>query len=549
MVANIRLAACKTNQAHSFHVKQYLRSHGFIDVYLTELTQKQILNMYRNINYYERNAGFETTFTTLIDVLFTDIGFPVYEYVMAHRTDALSHNSLESPSVLLPTATFKRLPLNSYAESIALPDYNLTEVLAVMSGATPNNSNYQSLNQTAIEAQLDNSLNARLGTKVIECALNPLTKNVANVPDEILFNEWVVLVANDKYAVPVEYTPIGALDPVRLTHQQALALWVYATQKALAPTTPVPGFVPLLRVPPIYASGVVLDPKPMLATLLAYVDISVTPTDAVALLYSTAVTIPSSITSLVNFTSLCQQIYAAKINQKLLYSFQEDPRARSQLEAASLGLYGDVVITLASLQDPAAPGEGVTYVSLLEEVGLVLTSYQPIDYYNMAQAIYQAATGSGLNIAADASNIQASMIELISYLSSYSLQFISSGISDLSITVNQINSRIHDNLNTEAELIQMDIHPVTVTSLASSDNFTVEQPLVKGILASDFDLLEQAFFDISLTDSDVSQYEVVNELIAQFTMNVGVSVAQDQATLFNNLTPLQRMSVVDMYRN
>ena len=549
VVANIRLAACKTNQAHSFHVKQFLRSHGFIDVYLNEMTQKQILNMYRNINYYERNAGFETTFNTLINVLFTDIGFPVYEYVMEHRTDGLLHESLVGTSVLLPTATFKRKPLNSYAASIVLPDYDLTEVMAVMAAETTYNAAYQTINQSAIETKLDNSISARLGTKVIECALNPRVTTIANVPDEILFNQWIALVANDKYAVPVEYTPLGAIDPIRLTHQQALALWVYATQMALAPTTPGTNFVPLVRVPPIYASHTVLDPKPTLSTVMNYVDTSYTSATSVSLLYSTAVDIPAEVTSLVNFTLLCQNIYEAQINQKLLSSFQEDPHARSQLQAAALGLYSDEVITLASLQDATNPGKGITYVALLEQVGLVLTNYQPVDYFNMALTIYQSATGSGLNINADPSNIQASMISLMTYLSSYSLQFIASGISDLSLVVNQINARINTNLNTETALIQMDIEPITVTSLDNTDSFYAEQLLAKEITSTNFELMDQEQSIFSLSKYATSSYIEANELIAQFSMNTHISVIPDQATLFNDLTALQRMSIVDVYRN
>ena len=548
VVANIRLAACKTNQAHSFHVKQFLRSHGFIDVYLNEMSQKQILNMYRNINYYERNAGFETTFQTLIEVLFTDIGFPVYEYVMEHRTDALTHDSLVASSVLTPTAAFKRLPLNTYAASIALPDYDLTEVLAVMARATPNNGSYQLINQNTIETKLDTSLSARLGTKLIECALNPMVNTLINVPDEILFNQWIALVANDKYAVPVEYTPLGALDPIRLTNQQALALWIYATQQALVPTVKGAAYVPLLRVPPIRASHVVLDPKPTLATLLNYTDPAFTPASTVTLLYSTAVTIPAQVTSLVNFTALCKQIYAAKINQKLLSSFQEDPHARSQLQAAALGLYGDVVVTLSALQDPLAPGEGITYVDLLQQVGLVLTGYQPIDYYNMAQALYQAATGSGLNINADPSNIQTSMISLMSYLSSYSLQFIASGASDLTLVVNQTNARINANLNTETDSVFNDINPVTVASLDTQNNFVVDQPVDRGIIASNFDLVDQSNFAIMLPDTSDETYIQSNDASACLTMEVSISVTPDQTDLFNALTPLQRMSIVDVYR-
>ena len=45
----IRLEACKTNQAHSFHVRQYLASHNLLNQYIDNMTLSQTLFFYRNI--------------------------------------------------------------------------------------------------------------------------------------------------------------------------------------------------------------------------------------------------------------------------------------------------------------------------------------------------------------------------------------------------------------------------------------------------------------------------------------------------------------------
>lgn len=549
VVANIRLAACKTNQAHSFHVKQYLRSHGFIDTYLNEMSQKQILNMYRNINYYERNAGFETTFNTLIDVLFTDIGFPVYKYVMEHRTDGMNHSSLEGSSVLNPTASFKRVPINAPAENINLPDYLLPDVLSAMSQATPNNQSYQNLNAVAIEEKLERSVSAKLSTKLIECALNPLVRTISDVPDEILFNQWVALSATNKYAVPIEYTPLGSIGAIRLNHQQALALWIYATHMAVTPTNPDTGFVPLIRVPPIRTSHVVLDPTPTLAGLSKYVDSKVITQDKLSLLLSTAVVIPSTVPSLVSFTKLCQSIYLANILQKLVYSFQEEPRARAQLQAAADGLYSDTVFILDSLQDPANPGEGITFTLLLEQVGLDLKGYQPVDYYNMSVSLFKAATGSGLNINADPANIQTSMISLMTYLSSYSLQFISSGSPTDIPVANQIDARVNSVVNTEATTLLANMSPMEVLSLSEKDSFNIEQPVDREILPAKFNITNSFFENIAIINAKDTIYTQKNVIVANIPTSVSVTVSDDQASLFAQLTPAQRLGLVDVYRN
>ena len=48
-ILNLRLRACKTNQAHSFHVRMYLASHGFLDQFIDVMTTEQTLFFYRNI--------------------------------------------------------------------------------------------------------------------------------------------------------------------------------------------------------------------------------------------------------------------------------------------------------------------------------------------------------------------------------------------------------------------------------------------------------------------------------------------------------------------
>lgn len=548
MIANIRLAACKTNQAHSFHIKQYLRSHGFLDTYINSLTQKQILNMYRNINYYERYAGYQSTFDKLVEVLFTYAGFPAYRYVMEHDTAALRHVDIVGNSNLLPTPMFKRLALNEYAQQNRVPDYTLSEVMALMSSSTPNNEEYQNLHFTEIQKELDLSKNAKLETKLVEVMLNPLSSTVANVPESLLFNQWVVFTANDKYAVPVEYTPIGSIHSVRLTHQQALALWIYATTMALRPQNTPFDYQPLQRVPSIKASRVVIDPKPPKSIIAAMTDPLYVTSDLIDLMYSTAYDVPANIPSLNMFTKTCQDIYMAMKEQKLVYSFQEEPNARGMLEGAAHRFYTDTVVELNSLKDPIDSSQGMLYSKMLEQLGLNLTSYQSSDYYNMALNLYQSATGSGMNIAVNPTNVQAAMISLMSYLSSYSVQFVSSGVSDQITDASHADLRISNMQLVESEDIQEEMRFVRVRNDDYEENFTSIEALSAQITdrTAQFQDNPNIFMDFSLSDN--SEYVQTNGLMAKLKLGVRVSSNFDQQSLFQALSPLQRMNIVDVYR-
>jgi hypothetical protein len=84
-----RLENCKTNEAHSYHIQQYLASHGFLDSYLSVLTKEQALFFYRNIRYIERNAGKKDTFDWVTDKTMTLRNLPLYEITMNHNTGQL----------------------------------------------------------------------------------------------------------------------------------------------------------------------------------------------------------------------------------------------------------------------------------------------------------------------------------------------------------------------------------------------------------------------------------------------------------------------------
>ncbi len=83
---SIRLENCKTNEVHSYHIQQYLSSHGFLDSYLDILTLEQSLFFYRNIEYIEHNSGKRDTFDWLVDNTMTKRDLPLYQLTMKHNT-------------------------------------------------------------------------------------------------------------------------------------------------------------------------------------------------------------------------------------------------------------------------------------------------------------------------------------------------------------------------------------------------------------------------------------------------------------------------------
>lgn len=545
-IYNLRLKACKTNRAHSFHVRQYLRSHGLLDVYLNQLTQKQALHMYRNICYYERNAGFESTFNSLIEVLISDVGLPIYEYQMFHDVEAISHISVTDTENLYPKALFKRKGINALAKTLPVQDYDLNKTLAILADSTPTNPAYQLYNQSKIEKSLDLSVNAQLSTKIIECALNPKSTPSQQTSDNVLFNHWVKYVANDKYAVPVEYTPIGAVSPVLLTHQQALAVWVYAISRALEPIVPSAQYARLTRVPPIQITHVIRDTIPTMAELLPLVDQRYMTKESVELLRSTAVQSPTSIRSLVEFTKHMQDVFDANTIQYNLYSFEKNPIGRGMAQVIADRFYADEMITLSEMRDPNDATKGLLYDTLLQGLGIDVSTYQPHDFYVMATSIYEYATGANAKALLDPSNIQTAMLHLLTYLSSYSLQIVASGESSDAINVPRPDVRAYDVISTEMPFHTNDNICIDTLEYGSAEVlaafFSIPGPIY--IARSTFN--EQVSEKVDLFKHKSDRYVVPTHTEARQSISLEISSSFDAQAQFNALTVEQRNEIAEL---
>ena len=545
VISNLRLAKCKTNEVHSYHLIQYLKSHGFLDQYINKMTRKQILNMYRNINYYERYAGFQSTFTSLIDVLFTEADLPAYEYIFEHNTQGISHSEVTDRSNILPTALFRRLPINSIAKNISAADYNLSEAQAQLDSTTPNNEAYQAVTQLATEHQLDTSLNAQLPTKVIECGLNDTIAPLPMSLVEIIMNLWIQVVATDRYAVPVEYIPVGSSVPLRLTHQQALALWAYAFCKSNEPTNAALNYPKLTRVPSLRANKVLIPNVPTSTYLQGLVDPTLVPPSLISLLLSTAVILPTTVPSLVSFTALANSIYAAEIYQYNLYSFQNNPTARAMLSVAANSLYEDATYTLSSLQDSSV-NEGMLYSDLLLQIGLNLSSYSPSDYNNMAIDLFNNATGANNSNLSNRKNIQSAMVSLLSYLSAYSTQVVATGQTDTTTVVPRPDIRVYDYKNEES--FSGGNNDLTIGALSENLEESMTFPYTVNPIA----ILSNSLLQDSEKINVVMNSKLVFEWISDMEGNVPIQLSSaynvDMQTSFASLTLAQKKLVVDNYR-
>jgi len=85
---SIRNRNCHTSEAHSFHIREYLTSHYGLDRFMDYMLLEQILYLYRNIRYLERNVGKVSNFKTLVkNIVETRRLIPLYEISTKEKHD------------------------------------------------------------------------------------------------------------------------------------------------------------------------------------------------------------------------------------------------------------------------------------------------------------------------------------------------------------------------------------------------------------------------------------------------------------------------------
>ena len=161
---NIRLANCRTRKVHSFHIIEYLKSHGDLDKYIQHLTKKQLLFLYRNILYIENNIGKQETFEWLLQNILTDRGVGLAEFYLNHNLDDIFTN-------LRPTAAFTRTPLNKHHSSNRIENHTIESVLMKERGLARRNFDVEEETIKETNIKVLSNRRGRFPTKLLESTL------------------------------------------------------------------------------------------------------------------------------------------------------------------------------------------------------------------------------------------------------------------------------------------------------------------------------------------------------------------------------------------
>ena len=483
----IRLKYCHTYQTHSYHIIQFLASHGNLDAYASYLTKPQMLWLYRNIRYIQRNAGQTSTFQSLIDHILTPRNIPLADWTFKlDATDLMTD--------LKTTPMFYRNSLNVGTADTGVDSRNVQDMLTQELVVAPSNSN----TQERID-QVTDTLTWAKGntnpTKILESDMMDLTDSAPYRFSDCLLNHWLYYASLGVYRAFVTITDPSTGNNYTLDMLDAFVVYMYCVSGAVGVFTS-----PDIPLPVIPATKVLKRPVPTLAEIKPLIDSSKVSMEDLQAVYHKLPSIPVEFLSITAFYAKVKEIHAYETFQHALFSTQGEMWRRGMLEFATLYCWTDYQVSFAD--------EGTTFRQWFDQKGLNVASLTPIEMDTVASAILNAATGTNLVTSISQRQMQLAMIGIMRQLSSYSVQYIADMNTSPVVVVERASMRVGDiDVKASADIV-VDVPQAALVDVHGSGKASFEVPSEQIVICQEVKARSKATATINVHVKPVARVKV-----------------------------------------
>lgn len=401
VVMNIRLANCHTNYAHSYHIREYLASHQKLDWAVDYMTKKQMLWLYRQIRFIERNAGKQSTFKSLIQNILTERSLPLAEWNMRH-------NLKEMPEELTPRVVFNRETLNLDLSAAGVEGRNVVEMLEAEEIVAKGNSRVMDDVASVIREQMEFSANDELKTKILESAVLDTTDATVYTLADTLLNHWLYLSHVGRYTAVLTVDNPRTGQPLVLSVKEAFIVYLYSFSKSVG--------LEINNLPLLPANHVRKLTIPPRAKLESMVDKKLRNPQVFDAIYANIQPVGNLISTEAFYRDV-SGIHQGLMAHRWIWATREHKLERGMVEGAAMHLYQNV---------PCDLGQTQSYESWFTERGLDMLQFTRLEHQLLADLLVSTATGANLNVTTTLREIQTAMLRIMSTLSSYSVQYLQS---------------------------------------------------------------------------------------------------------------------------
>lgn len=412
-IVTLRNNATKTREVHTYHIRQYLQSNGFLDAYIDFLTKEQQLWLYRNIQYLKHNPGHQETFEWLIDNVLTTRTIPLAEFTMRHNLSG-------QPEEDYPTLSFRRSPLNLGYNVDPVSNIPLETIMTKEIPLARDNADFYAEAVEEVQESMVNSVSNVVLTKAVESSMFDLTGATPWALEDILLNEWLHLATTGVYKAVIAITNPRTSERIPLSVKDAFALMLYCQWGSIGQ--------PLEYVEDVAALRVQRIPGQTLAGLKSMVNLNyVTEPELKELLATQPILLRSDeIISTEAFFNTCVDIFDAAQIQRKMIAVREHQYKRGLMHGAVTSMYCDAACKLSDTRE--------LYGKWLVDRNIKIADFTQNELSLMALDVLRAATGLSLTTTKSMKDVQRALVRLMGQLSSYSIQFLTS-INDESIKV------------------------------------------------------------------------------------------------------------------
>lgn len=222
----IRLAACHTPNAHSFHIWAYLSGFFNLGDFKSVLTINQALYLYRNIRTISKTTYSTETFNELIDVFLTERSIPLYAYNLNHNVSNIEEDkkvAVEHEKVLLNFST--GLDKVDQRESVR-------RIILDSVGSASGNADTVDIDVRDVKEAVGEGQSSRYLTKILEADITDtsLTEGIALI--ELIYAEWLRLATDGKYRLRTTVPNPSGGGTVTLSAKEAFVLLIYLSYRS-----------------------------------------------------------------------------------------------------------------------------------------------------------------------------------------------------------------------------------------------------------------------------------------------------------------------------
>lgn len=415
-----RIRRMRSDEVHSFFVRSFLASNGYLDRYFDILTFKQKLWLYRNLPWVRRNVGRTENYEWLIEHMLTERSVPLMAFSMKHDPEEVETNLLSAPR-------FQATARNLYVSEADMKDRSLDDILRMEDTLASGNRQVRENDYSEIYAKFQMSASHKVSTKVLQSIMTDYSGSEAYTFEDTLLNHWVYLSEVGLYGsyVPVVNPQSGVVNPISAKDAFILCLYLLLTMQGIKADI----------IPPITVSRVQRIIRPDVSELMNVVDKElVSEAELRDLIKYQPELIP--IISIEAFHDKCFEIYLSNLYQSIKAANAHHRDRRGYLQNAAALMYGTKECILTS-----TPNE--KFATWFEDRQINIEDFLE-DPQQSYKDIMEAALGLNLTQRTTIKDIQAAMLDILGQHTSYSTQLIRTTLDSQMKYVGQTDLRMVD---------------------------------------------------------------------------------------------------------